>query len=878
MKTIGYSFLVLLGTLSIVVGETVCPVYPIPKEWHDLGTYWQIGPEDTAIVISESSSEVQRYAAERLQQHLKNRFGQTFAVVSESQIPSEVRVCLRLGVNLPGKKPEQANGFSIGFTEEGSRKTATVNGTDVNGMIYGADVLFDLMWKDPDNGDTCLSLVEISDWPSIPWRGRPHFILMQNLVPGALDAYVWARMNYTDVRDNPNYKVNIYYPDRAAPMGFPPGVPLDRENVEKMIRESQRRGLFVYGCVAAASNKKAGGIIEGFDKLDDSKLYGDVNQTFEELLTLGVDGLWLSFDDIGQGADPKRAIGDFLALAKKHGLSGRQLAYTPPWGDYNVIDTPFNHEASKIAGFNEVQWFFTRVPCAEDSAMCQKLGLKLPPAWWHNLIGLRGGFTNNANIAVTLRDGHVQKPAAWADYPAEIPLPAYLELQTMAAGWGSPNYDKIRDAAKFTDNVMLWCVGGGWPEEYLVGMIGLWAWAPETHDWARMRTKIYDYVYGPEMVETARKVDDGLVALKSYFDLPIRTFGPNKGWPCRLKNVSQRAEVLQKLDELDALAKTLCDRAGEGSALTPERLEIIYLEPLRATLGYARTMATLEYPEYVMKDLDVRVATLCMEGKMAEAEKQTQDAIRKVESILPEIASQLAGLKGITEYIAYWKKRIATLSNLKERKREDQSQSQKNLEKILNARATDNFPIPKENVPQKISELFVNREKTPSGGSTLLNITGWKPENAFHSGPFEVGLYSQDGVTYSTIGFPRHVAAATGAFGCFCVKFTIPEAFREESNTKLYLDFYTTDTRMDGQYAGYQFASMSWNGTTVWKRDVVANQFGAEWQRVEVTSVARQQLTLGNRDVLLIWKVENEAPVGSYPSISFLGETRLTVE
>lgn len=864
---------------------SACPIFPIPKVWQDQNDSWNLTPDSTVLILSVGASDQEKYAAERLQLHVKNRFKKTLKVVSENQIPEQAEVLIRLGIRLTaasaGPAPENANGFSIHFSKNSKQKIATVNGSDANGTIYGADTLFDLMRKDPQNEAVSLAVVEVSDWPSIPWRGRPHFILMQNLVPGALDAYVWARMNYTDVRDNPNYEVNIYYPDRAAPMGFPPGVALDRENVARMICESRRRGLFVYGCVAAASNKNAGGIIEGFDQFDDSKLYGDVNRTFEELLELGVDGLWLSFDDIGQGADPKRAIRNFLNLAQKHGLSGRELAYTPPWGDYNVIDTPFNHEASKIEGFNKIQWFFTRVPCEADLAMSESLGLKLKPAWWHNLINLRGGFTNNANIAVTLREGNVQKPAAWADYPAEIPLPAYLELQPMAAGWGTPNYEQLRDATKFTENVMLWCVGGGWPEEYLVGMIGLWAWAPETHDWERMRTKIYDYVYGPEMVETARKLEDQLVSLKADFELPVRIFGPNKGWPCRLKDVSKRPQVLKKLDELDALAKTLSENAKNGSALTPERVEIIYLEPLRATLAFARKMAMLEYPEYVVKDVETRVPLLCVEGKTEEAKQLADETRQKIEAMLPEIEKQLAGLKGVAEYVAFWKKRAAELSHFQEMAKRNVADSQKRLEKILNAPTADTFPLPAQNAPQKLADLFAaTEEKAPQTGKPILTLTSadWKPENALSSGPFAVGHFHQGEMAYPAIGFPRHVSAPAGVFACFCVKFRLPDDFQEESSSRLWLDFYSTDTRMDGQYGGLQFASLLWNGKTLWKQDVVSNQFGKEWQRIDVTSLARQQLTLGNRDVLLIWKVENTAPVASYPSISFLGPVRLTLQ
>ncbi|MDO5114036.1 MAG: glycoside hydrolase family 20 zincin-like fold domain-containing protein [Planctomycetia bacterium] len=643
----------LAGSFSLEVSAVEeSPVIPIPKWWQNMEETWEIIPEKTVIALLPSASPQEEYAARRLRQHLQNRFKISIPVVTHETVPENIDTVLFLGTRIPFSSlplPDQANGFTIDFQKKENGRYALVHGVDGQGVLYGGEALFDLMRK-TSQGGVEMRLFQIRDWPSLVWRGRPHFVLMQNLLPGTLDAYLRARINYTDVRDNPNYKVNIYYPDRAAPMGFPPGVALDRENVGKMIRESQKRGMFVYGCVAAASNKNAGGIIAGFDKLDETRLYEDVNETFESLLELGVDGLWLSFDDIGQGNEPEKAIANFLQLGKKHGLSGRKLAYTPPLGDYQKIDTPFNHEAAKIPGFASIQWFFTRVPCAEDREMCQSLGLELPPAWWHNLIHLRPGFLNNANIAVTLREGHVEKPAisaventpyTWSDYPAEIPRPAYLELQPLSHGWHHPAYDNVRNVTDFTDNVMLWCIGGGWPEEYLVAMFGYWAWAPETHDWEKTQRAIYSYVFGPEMAGSAQKFDETLVELKKLFDLPVRIFGPNKGWPCRLKDRANREKALVKIAELERLAALLTEKAPELSALDPQRLEIIYLEPMRATAEYARKMATLDYPEY---DPDASAET--------------------IQGWLKTIESELKGLKGVETYLQFWKKELAKRNDL----------------------------------------------------------------------------------------------------------------------------------------------------------------------------------------------------------------------
>ncbi|MDO4630581.1 MAG: hypothetical protein Q4C70_15485, partial [Planctomycetia bacterium] len=577
---------------------------------------------------------------------------------------------------------EKAEAFQILFP--GGRQ-AIIRGADGNGVIYGTFAFLDLLKLNSETNQPEILGVEVTDWPSIPHRGRPHFVLMQQLVPGALDAYARGRINYSDVRDNPTIGVTNIYPDRAAPMGFPPGIPVDAVNVKRVIDEAHRRGMFMYACVAAATTKNAGGIIVGFDKLDEANFYENVNRTFEELLTLGADGLWLSFDDIGAGTDSRTAIENFLRLADKHGLSGRELAFTPPIGAYQKIDHPQNHELSKIPGFEKIQWYFTRVPCQADTEMCRKIRLELPPAWWHNLIHLRSGFLNNAQIAVSLRPGNVESETfqhygntatdsemipetrtdsvkidskmkiatdsenltdsakKYAVRENKIPLPAYIELHPLSAGWHAPKYENVRQVPEFTDNVMLFCIGGGFPEEYLDTAFGFWAWNPENFDWERCQDAIYSWIYGPKCAEAAQNFDAKLVELKTLYVLPNRFFQPGKDFPPRLKTpvTENRTRALQLLDELDALCDTLQKEAPSASSLNRYRLEIVYLEPMRKTLEIARFCATADFPEY-----DESLKT----PENLDAARKTSEFRARVETIYNRLAPELKAMDA-------WKKR-----------------------------------------------------------------------------------------------------------------------------------------------------------------------------------------------------------------------------
>lgn len=623
-----------------------CGIFPVPRFLTDTGKTFRFSSINE-IRVSGIETPTSRYAEEMIWQTLANRFNSgnlpekekdasapKFTIILETETADTQNWKEAFSGEFPATVP--ANAFRIQFEENSVR----ILGNDANGLIYGAYALLDLFSADPETNTISLSAFQAADWPSIPMRGRPHFVLMQNLVPGALDAYARARINYVDVRDNPKKPETAVYPHRAAPMGFVPGQEIDEKNVRRVIEEAHRRAMFVYACVAAATTKRAGGIIAGFDKLDESRFYENVNRSFEQLLALGADGLWLSFDDIGAGSDSKKAIANFIELAKKHGLSGNQLAFTPAIGAYQKIDHPQNHDLSKIPEFNAIQWYFTRVPCQADMELCKKIGLELKPAWWHNLIDMRAGFQNNANIVVSLRPGRVESATfrhlgyeleAGAEVKAEeenpIPLPAYIELHPLSAGWHKPKWDAVRNVPQFTDNVMLFCIGGGFPEEYLISMFGFWAWNPENFDWARCQNAIYGWIYGPELAQTAQEFDQKLIELKLMCVRPTRHFKPGVNYPPRLRNVKERGKALALLDELDALCAKIQANAAKNSALNRDRLEIVYLEPMRKTLEVARICVEADFPEY--------------DPEKAKMRKNDPEYIRNVEAIYSKLAPEL---------------------------------------------------------------------------------------------------------------------------------------------------------------------------------------------------------------------------------------------
>ena len=628
--------------------EPGCPIVPRPKEYRDLGRILTLETSGAAaIVVGAKASDPERYAAEYLQTQIRRRFRRELVIHDENDVPAEAgqvlllgqvdsnawlgRLCGDHGIELSGDSPGH-DGYVVGCLEDGQRQVVLVGGSNPRGVVYGQSAFFDLLRWEGEN--VVFAAVSVRDWPSIAWRGRPHSVLKQHLVPGALDAYLRARLNFTDVRDDPDVEPTVIFPARKASMGFPAGKPIDGPLVERMIRESQRRGLFVYGTVSCGVPA---------EKTD------DVIETFEALIAQGVNGLWISFDDVGEGENAPNVIRRVLELGARHGMTGRKIAITPPDDEYKFIDKEFNHLAATQWGLADAQWFFTRVPCADDLRTARRIGILGLPGWWHNLVNMRGGFLHNGDVLCPLRKD-------WG--------PAYVNPQPLGNGWHRPSYEQLRDAERNTDCVMVWGVIGGWPQEYQLADLGLWAWDPAAYDWDRTCDAAYRLLYGPSQVETARAFDKKLSALKDLFHLPPWRFWPSagrsfQGWPCRLKRVEDRAKALALLGELDALLAVLDSRAGSETAIDPTRLESVYLAAIRDTLDYARRMTLLDYPEYTASDIERRMVSLLDDGKEQEAGQYLAEVRGRLTPELARIEEELAELKLVDEYVAEWRERIS---------------------------------------------------------------------------------------------------------------------------------------------------------------------------------------------------------------------------
>ncbi|MDO5113261.1 MAG: hypothetical protein Q4E67_02690 [Planctomycetia bacterium] len=639
MRAKRFSWLgLILGWMGMVVmgAEEKAPVFPEPKVWTDLERVWDVDLEKTFILLPSEATPQERYAAERLQKLVSNRFKKTVAV--GEAVPEEATMVWFLGTGIQRgtsvAAPGKFNGFSLDFVTEAEKMWAVVSGRDHGGTIYGSDVLFDLLEKN-EEGKIVLPNVRIQDYPTIPWRGRPHSVMQQQLLPGQLDAYIFGRINFSDFRDNPAQPATLTMDARKSSMGCPPGKPIDEALAKKLLAEYHRRGMFVYGTVSCNISENE------YDKL---------LKTYDELIRLGCDGVWISMDDTGGGSNPVKLAQTVAEYLRKTVMTGHRMAFTPPPAEYQNIDKPLNWDLAKIETFRDGIWFFTRVPRREDRELTEKMGLTQKPGWWYNYCEVPGvdpkaGFLHSSAILTSQRKNN---------------RPSYMNLLPITPGWGAPTFEKIRDAGENTSHVLLWALCGGWPAEYALGMFGQWAWNPEQCEWEDLRDAIYDYVWGPSQVPVIREFDEKYATLKTFYVLPkLWSFRTPDNSLVRLKEVANRPQVLALLEELDSLAAELEKTAFAETALDEARLRDFYLEPMLVNLCFARKMATLEYPDYDFARFEAKALEIRDREGEAAANRFLAEVCAKIPPMLERLSAELAELKDIEPVLDTWRKRLA---------------------------------------------------------------------------------------------------------------------------------------------------------------------------------------------------------------------------
>ena len=856
---IAEGFVFVSGTAANPVSKTaavnpVCPIVPIPRDYQPTGETVPLGTDQTAaIVLPVKANAANRYAAERLQTLVKNRFKVQLPICdSETALAQAVTQRFVLAVDpkaVLNDGQSAFNGFCIRFADPLRR--IEITGADDAGLIYGAEALFNLIAKDA-SGAAQITVAAVRDWPSIQWRGRPHSVMAHQLQPGQLDAYVHGRINFIDYRDDPRVPESLTMAARKSSMGCPPGLPIDADLARKVLDEGHRRAMYVYGTVSCNITE---------DK------YNLLGKTFDELLALGCDGIWVSMDDTGGGKDPCLLAQYAADYMKKSGKQGHDMLFTPGGQEYTTIERPLNRAMAQIDTFNNGTWIFTRVPCKKDAQLAREIGLKQKVAWWYNYCETsypdpKAGFIHSSAVLTTQRkDGR----------------PSYMNLLPITPGWGSPEFDKIRDAAENVDHINIWAMCGGWPAEYAVVMFGQWGWNPENCDWNRLRDSIYDFVWGPSQVPLITEFDKTWVELKDLYLLP-RNWGfrtPDNSL-VRLKMVENRARALELLDKLDKLAAQLAAKAPEETALDLQRLEYQYIEPILTSLKFARKQATLDYPEYEFGQFEIQAAEI----QSTKGEQAANEYLARVHATvnkqLEALSRELSELKDIEPVLDLWRVRLSKGKTVSEINKAELAKRKVEWDALVKQPVKEYLPFLEEPLEGNLTSIFDSMQNAaPAGTLATRASSDWTCAPTQAVGGYRVGTFNRGGIQTAAIVVPRHTKTQEEQFGwveqTFDLAKLVPGNVAEsiDLSKDLKAQLFLADNRIDHVYRGVRRIDVSVNGKTVFSRDL-ADPAAPDWIEFPVSTVSSTDSTCK-----IVVRVTELRPVGDHTSWVFVGPLRI---
>ncbi len=606
----------LLCTAADLHAES-CPIIPIPDVYRALGrTVTLPAAEKGTIVVAAHAAEPVQYAAERLQTSLSRLAGRKYEIVNAVPATAEVvfllgefphdsavaDFCGREKIDTSKLSPD-TDGFVIGCSASGDRQVICVGGSNPRSVIYGQDALTMLLQKHGDG--YALQAATVCDTAKIRWRSFS-WNRCEYYQPGVLDAYADARLNCIELRDGP--------PPMFGQFGYPADWNITGEAEKRVLKEAHRRGMFVYGvfcCGVADKDAEA------------------VLSKFSQLLTLGVDGLYISFDDPGVHGDAVSLVRQILSFAKQRGVSPDRIALLPPDPDYGCVYSDFNCKMlAEVPETAAIRWFFTKSPSAERQQLVQDLGIKSPTGLFFNWP--MGGQSEALPMNRFER--------------------AYICVPEFNDSYGRLSLDIFQKADRYIDSVMVWV--RGYPE-YLAQLIGVWSWNPADFTYQRGRKRIYTRVYGADLADKANTFDNLLTELKGS----LLRIGPCDWAQCawRLRNVKERTYALHLLAKLRALQEGIAQKAPAQTLLSPDFLRAAYLEPMRTSLDWAEKLILTDFPEQVHPYFD----------RDYDWEKQHHTAVRyitywkaKFDPMLDVIEQRLGKEGYAREYVAQWRKKL----------------------------------------------------------------------------------------------------------------------------------------------------------------------------------------------------------------------------
>ena len=759
---------------------------PLPREVRWAGADVPLAPGSVAIVIGRNAVDPEREGARLLREFVAKRFKEAWPIVIEGEEQAAHRTLVVLGqrstcqlldrlcterrIELSAASPGP-DGYVIEWIPSADRMHVLVGGSNPRGAMYGQDTLAQMLRRSGDR----LALVPgtVRDAPVVPWRGRPQTMVKHYLRPGELDIYAMARVNFIDLRSG------IY--------AFEPGEKLDHAQIAEAVGQAHRRGFIVYATVNCGVPRQE---------------YPSVMATFRELLDLGADGLWLSFDDKGPGEDPVDLTRQVLALGRPRGIAGHLIAITPPKGSYPKINTEFNRKLLAVPGMETALWFWTAVPSPEAEAEARTTGLKVRPSWWHN-------------------------------WPRLFTPQGYTGLPPLSLGWSAPDYAQLAVGGECLEAAMPWG-GNALGRHYVVPVINWWAWNPRQHDWNVLRRRIYSMVFGEAQAAAAAEFDDKLQQLFALYRHPYKSSEEVPASPPQLGRPEDREVARALAEEMTTLLERLAAGAERETVIDATDLKTAYLEPMRRELATHRATAELDFPEEWWPETQRQILAALYAGDSAAGERGLADARTRVTREVDRIATVLPELPQTKKYVEWWQRRAALdLAGWKV--------LQATREKALGERIVDYNRIVKTHT--MVAALGAPPLEWGIGrwqvSNRLLATTLPRPESNYR-GDWLAGLYREDGIEAAVFAASRKVPGEIGEYAELPA--SVPVSGRRD---RLGLLVFVSSTNKDlfsntmipYRWAGYRFIQVMWRDQVLWEHDLGQIPETGDWFMIRLPQI-----------------------------------------
>ncbi len=790
-----------------------------------------------AIVVSQKAVPAELAAADLLQRLVAKRFGQTWPVVKDSGDLTAYRQLILLGQEATHARlaaamharqihtdlhPDGADAYAIEAFREGGIDSILVVGSNGRGVTYGADTLFQMLRLEA--GTLQFIPASIRDWASIPWRGRPMTDVSHYLEPDVWDCLISSRMNWIDLR-NGTY---AFQPDYVLTDN-------DKSNIATVIAQAHQREILVYGAVNVGIS---------------SSLYPAAMARFEQFITMGVDGVWLSFDDKGWGDQPEQITYDLLELGRKHGITGNRICITPPKGAYQTIDAPFNRLIVRVPGMEEALWWWTPLPDERMAADAKKIGLRTKPSWWHNWPRCEGGFTS-------IHGDNLNSDMARC----------YLEMPSLQIGWHEPSYEMLANAGQILQSALPWS-GNGLPQEYVATAFGWWSWSPEQHDWTATRLRAYSTVFGAAQASAMIEIDDTLARAKALFRYTELDSALRPVCPARLANVADRPVATELLERAGKLATVVAKAMPASTMLDPARMTATFVAPLQREIETGLVCAQLEFPEYWWQDHQRQVLEAIHAGDTAKADVLIASVQARLRDDLSLIADRLGRLTITAGYVQWFKQ-------LGARTAEQWKGVLADRQRLVEPRVWrySYYSV-------MVSKLLANLSNVPLGRGRggaqrqvrVLATAMPEPREQFW-GNWRAGLHKENGMETAVFVMEPETPTCIGDFAEMPVTLPI-SGDRARLGLLVFMNRWAKEKlgleEVVDRWVGYASIQLWWGDKVVWEGDVGLPRTGNEWDLVKLPPIPADL-----KDLPLKLRVVSHRDADAMHGLVFVGPIRL---